>query len=217
MAEGKLSSWWRWAGREYLQPFGEAFLLAMVIRTFVVQAFSIPTGSMEPTIHGQEPGGDRIFVNKLIYGIRLPFTDKRLFSFRAPRPGDIVVFKTVGIKGTGGTPDEEEKNDYVKRVAAVGGQSVLIRDGILHLDGQPTDYHRFTYDHYYYCSKDRPGCFMRYAGGEEIVVPPGHLFCLGDNSGSSLDSRYWGFVPEENVLGRAVLCWWPPKRIGRLQ
>lgn len=203
--------------REYLQPFGEAFLLAMILRTFLMQAFSIPTGSMEPTIRGMERGGDRIFVNKLIYGIRLPGSEKRLLRIRSPRAGDVVVFKTLGIQGTGSTAREEQTKDYVKRVVAVGGQTVLIQGGVLYVDGIQTDLHRRTLDQYYYASQDRPGSLMRYARGRPIEVPEGHLFCLGDNSGSSLDSRYWGFIPEKNVLGRASVCWWPPSRVGVLR
>jgi len=196
---------------DYLQPFGEAFLLAMVIRTFIIQPFYIPTGSMEPTIHGVQPGGDRIFANKVIYGIRIPFTERRVFRVRRPRSGDIVVFNTLGLD----VKDKEGKN-YVKRVVATGGQKVLIRDGYLYLDGEKTDLHEHTADKHYYNQQDRGGHPMPYAQGDWVEVPEGMLFCLGDNSGDSLDSRYWGFVPEQNVLGRAFLRWWPLPRIGLL-
>jgi len=196
---------------DYLQPFGEAFLLAMVIRTFIMQPFYIPTGSMEPTIHGVQPGGDRIFANKMIYGIRIPFVKKQVFRWRDPRPGDIIVFNTLGLA----VQDKEGKN-YVKRVVAVGGQEILLQGGCLYLDGEKTNLHEYTADKHYYNQQDRAGSSMLFAQGQSVHVPEGMLFCLGDNSMDSFDSRYWGFVPEINVLGRAFLRWWPLNRIGLL-
>ena len=112
---------------------------------------------------------------------------------------------------------EREGKNYVKRVVAVGGETVLIKDGHLFLDGKDSDLHQFTQDKYYYNQNDRPGTHMPYATGEPVTVPPDHLFCLGDNSGNSMDGRYWGFVPEKNVFGRAFVCWWPPRRVGKLR
>jgi signal peptidase I len=207
--ESRKPSLWYRVRREYLLPFGEAFLLAMVIRTFVIQPFYIPTPSMEPTIHGVKPGGDRIFANKFIYGIRIPFTGKRLFKIRDPKSGDIVVFSTRGIK-----IGNEKTKVYVKRAVAVGGQTVLIKDGHLFLDGEDSLLHLHTQDQHYYSELDRVGPPMPFATGEPIQVPKGHLFCLGDNSGNSWDGRYWGFVPIDNVFGKVAVRWWPLKRIG---
>jgi signal peptidase I len=209
VVEEKKPSFWYHLKREYLLPFGEAFLLAMVIRTFVIQPFYIPTPSMEPTIHGVKPGGDRIFSNKFIYGIRIPFAGKRILKIRDPKPGDIVVFSTRGIR-----IGSEKTKVYVKRAVAVGGQMVLIKDGHLFLDGQDSNLHLHTQDQHYYSEQDRVGPSMPFARGEPIQVPKGKLFCLGDNSGNSWDGRYWGFVPIDNVLGKVSFRWWPLRRIG---
>ena len=211
VSEDPKGSRWHAFRRDYLLPFGEAFLLAMIIRTFFLQAFTVPTGSMEPTLHGVVPGGDRIFVNKLLYGIRIPFSEKRLFKIRDPKPGDIVVFKTLGIRGV------DEKKDYVKRLVAVGGQTVLIRHGHLYLDGKDSQLHLFTQDQYYYSERDGLGYHMPFAEGRPVRVPEGTYFCLGDNSACSADGRFWGFVPQKNLLGKAMARWWPIRRIGVLK
>lgn len=183
-----LRYWWE----EWIKPIIIAALLAMFIRTFVIQPFKIPSSSMVPTF----VPGDRIFVNKFVYGARIPFTDIRLPSLDEPSIGDIVVF----------TSPVEDKKFLVKRFIASGGQVVAIRDGEIFIDDRPVEEERVR-KFFYYNRGDIP------PGEEGIRVPDGEFYVLGDNSANSLDSRYWGAVPEENMVGKAFLIHWPPRRI----
>lgn len=182
----------RRALREWLESILIAFVLAMFIRTFVVQAFRIPTGSMRTTLME----GDVILVNKFIYGAKVPFLPLRLPALRNPLPGDVVVF----------IYPEDPKKDYIKRLVASGGDTVEIKNGTIFVNGQPLLEGGFGGRYYYNRGE--------YAGeGMKITVPQGQYFVLGDNSASSLDSRYWGFVPQKNLLGKAVFIYWPPQRM----
>ncbi len=167
--------------REWLEALVVALILALVIRTFVVQAFKIPTGSMKPTLQV----GDRILVNKFIY------------KFKEPQRGDIIVFKYP----------EDEKKDYVKRLIAVGGERIGIKDSDIYINGQrvedPFEIRKIRY-------YNRPPYGSQ---GKEITVPENSYYVLGDNSGSSRDSRYWGFVPRKNVVGKAFFLYWPLRRL----
>ena len=179
--------------REYVESFVVAILLALVVRTFFIQAFKIPTGSMRPTLME----GDRILVNKVVYGIPIPFTDWRLPAVRKPRRGDIVVFHA---------PDDKKK-DFIKRLVAVGGDVVEIKEFRIWINGKPlTDPPIFRQMTYY-----NRGSFGE--SGQPVKVPAGYYFFLGDNSASSRDSRYWGFLPESKIIGRAFVIYWPPRRI----
>ena len=178
--------------REWVESIIIAFILAMFIRTFVVQAFKIPTGSMRPTLSE----GDLILVNKFIYGAKVPFTDLRLPAVRQPKRGDVIVF----------IYPENPKKDFIKRLAAFPGETVEIRNGTLYINGQPLLEPLFSQRYYY-----NRGEFGKEA--EKIAVPAGCFFVLGDNSASSQDSRYWGFLPKKNILGKALLIYWPPQRI----
>lgn len=181
------------AFRECVESLVIAVLLALFVRAFFVQAFKIPTGSMRPTL----VEGDRILVDKITYGIPMPFTSHRLPCIRPPRRGDVVVFRSL----------DDPQRDFIKRLVAVGGDTVEIRDSRLWVNGRPpaepavfrgiTYYNRGEYGQ----------------AGKPITVPPGHYFFLGDNSASSRDSRYWGFLPEAHVIGRAFVIYWPPKRV----
>ncbi len=183
--------------REYVESVVVAVLLALVVRTFFLQAFMIPTGSMHPTLLEK----DRILVEKVSYGIPIPFTTARLPRIRAPQRGDIVVFRS---------PDDPGR-DFIKRLAAVGGDTVEIRDLRLWVNGRPlSDPPIFQQMAYY-----NRGSFGQ--PGQPIQVPPGHYFFLGDNSASSRDSRYWGFLPESKIIGRAFVIYWPPKRVRLLR
>lgn len=166
--------------RETIESLLIAFILAMIIRTFVVQAFRIPTGSMHPTLRV----GDRILVNKFIY------------KFRQPRRGEIIVF----------VYPEDPKKDYIKRLIALGGEKVTIKDGDIYVNGQRLQGPASITSRYYYS--------QGYYGTQEIFVPENSLFVLGDNSGNSKDSRYWGFVPHKNLIGQAFLIYWPLLRLG---
>jgi len=178
--------------REWIESIIIAFLLAMIIRTFLVQAFKIPTGSMRPTLME----GDLILVNKLIYGAKVPFTDLRMPALRQPKRGDVVVF----------IYPEDEKKDFIKRLAGLPGEKITIKNGTIFIDGKALLDAAFSQRFYY-----NRGDFAKEE--EEIIVPAESFFVLGDNSASSKDSRYWGFVPQNNILGEAILIYWPPQRI----
>ena len=179
--------------KEWAESIIIAVILALFIRTFVVQAFKIPSGSMIPTFQV----GDRIFVNKFIYGARVPFFNMNLPAVRAPKRGDIVVFIA---------PDSPEK-DFVKRLIAVGGEKVEIRDGRILVNGKLVDEPSSVRSVYYYNS----GIYGKEA--QVIEVPKDSYFVLGDNSASSRDSRFWGFVPKKNMLGKVIFIYWPFHRM----
>lgn len=184
----KWSYWWD----EWIKPIMIAAVLAMFIRTFIIQPFKIPSSSMVPTF----VPGDRIFVNKYVYGAKVPFTKIRFPHMEIPRTGDIVVF----------TSPIEKKKFLVKRFIASGGQTVEIKDGEIFIDGNVAE-ENILGNFYYYNSGD-------YAReNRSITVPEGSFYVLGDNSANSMDSRYWGFVPEDNLVGKAFVIHWPPKRI----
>lgn len=170
-----------------------AAVLALLIRTFVVQAFKIPSGSMIPTFQV----GDRIFVNKFIYGVRIPFTDIRLPAVRQPNRGDIIVFVSP----------EDPKKDFVKRLIALGGETVEIKDGKIFIDGKQLEEPSSIKSIYYY----NGGAYGK--DFQKITVPKDSYFALGDNSASSRDSRYWGFVPKKNLIGNVIFVYWPPYRM----
>ncbi|HBR14742.1 MAG TPA: signal peptidase I [Candidatus Omnitrophica bacterium] len=178
--------------REWVESIVVAFILAMFIRTFFIQAFKIPSGSMRVTLME----GDRLMVNKLRYGPKVPLTRKRLPGFSTPQRGDIIVFVYPG----------DPKRDFIKRLIAFGGERVEIKEGKIYIDGKLVDDARMN--NIYYYNRGRYGL-----EGEVTLVPEGTVFVLGDNSGSSHDSRYWGFVPKENVVGRAEVIYWPFNRM----
>lgn len=177
---------------EWVESIVIAFLLAMIIRTLVIQAFKIPTGSMRPTLLE----GDLILVNKFIYGAKIPFMDLKLPAIRQPQKGDVIVF----------IYPENPKKDFIKRLAALPGETVEIKNGTIYINGAPLLNSVFSQIYYY-----NRGKFGE--EGARITVPPDSFFVLGDNSASSQDSRYWGFVPKKNILGEAILIYWPPQRI----
>ena len=177
--------------RENLEIIIIAVILAMFIRTFVVQAFKIPSGSMKDTLLV----GDHLLVNKFIYGVKIPFTDgKTLVPVSEPERGDIVVFKY---------PQNPEK-DYIKRVIGIEGDVVKIADKKLYVNGEPVnhDYARYTDDTVYPAwrnPRDNMG---------PVKVPKDSLFVMGDNRDNSHDSRFWGFVDLNDVKGEAFIIYW---------
>lgn len=177
---------------EWVESIIIAFICAVIIRTFVVQAFKIPTGSMRSTLLE----GDLILVNKFIYGAKIPGLDLRLPAVRQPNRGDVIVFKYPG----------DGKKDYIKRLIGLPGESLEIKNGTVYVNSEPLVDPVFN-QRYYYNRGDFAG------EGEKIVVPEDSYFVLGDNSASSQDSRYWGFVPRKNLLGKAMVIYWPPNRI----
>ena len=184
--------WWE----EWIKPVLIAAVLAIFIRTFIIQPFKIPSSSMFPTL---KPG-DRIFVSKFVYGAKIPLMNKRIRKIRAPETGDIVVFLSP----------IEKKKFLIKRFIAHGGQTVELKDGMVFVDGEMVkspSINRF----FYYNRGD-------YGKNNEVVkVPEGSFYVLGDNSANSMDSRYWGFVPDENLVGRAFVIHWPVRRIQLLK
>jgi len=179
--------------REWIEAAVVAAIIAFcIIRPFIVQAFKIPTGSMRPTLIE----GDIILVNKFIYGAKIPFTDWRLPAIISPKRGDVVVF----------IYPENPKKDFIKRLIGLPGETVEIKNGTIYIDGKPVTEQTFNQRYYY-----NMGDFG--SEGQKIVVPQDSFFVLGDNSASSQDSRYWGFVPKKNLLGQAMVIYWPPQRI----
>jgi signal peptidase I len=173
--------------RENVEVVVTAVILALIIRTFVVQAFKIPTGSMRPTLIE----GDRILVNKFIY------------RFTEPKRGDIIVFKYP----------EDKKKDFIKRLIATEGEELRILDGDIWVDGVLVESPQKIKQIYYYNKQDAP-----YGENSSIVkVPDDSYFVLGDNSASSRDSRYWGFVPKSYLVGKAFVIYWPLNRIRILE
>ncbi len=203
---------------EWVKTILYAVVLALFIRAFFLQTFKIPTGSMEPTLRGamNYGHGDKIIVIKFIYGFRIPFTKHRVFAMTEPKRGDVVVFETEGITGL------DQGKDFIKRVIGLGGERVeiapdnprwdpdssdLIRGGgHIHVNGNAIKEPVSVAERLYYPAGEY--------GSSEITIPPDHYFMLGDNALNSRDSRFWGFVPHENVIGKAVAIYWPPKRIG---
>ncbi len=178
--------------RDWVESIIIAFLFAMVIRAFLVQAFKIPTGSMRMTLIE----GDLILVNKFIYGAKVPFTKWRLPVFKEPKRGDVIVF----------IYPEDKSKDFIKRLVGLPGDVVEIRGGSIYINDQPAPESIFN-QIYYYNRGNLAG------PGEKIIVPLDSYFVLGDNSATSKDSRYWGFVPKDNLLGQAMVVYWPPQRI----
>jgi signal peptidase I len=178
--------------KEMIETVATAVILALIIRSFIIQPFKIPTGSMEPTL---KPG-DRILVLRYVYGLRIPFTFKRIAKFNKPEVGDIIVFNYP----------EEPSRDFIKRCAATGGDTLEIRNGVLWRNNQPMKNEPFNKVFYY-----NRGDFGK--KGETLKIPDDNYFALGDNSASSKDSRYWGFLNDKYLVGKAVLVYWPLDRI----
>jgi len=176
--------------REYAEAIIIAILIALFIRTFVVQAFKIPSGSMKPTLQI----GDHLLVNKFTYGIKIPFIRKTLVSINDPKREDIVVFIY---------PVDRTK-DFIKRVVGVAGDTIEIRDKKIYLNGSPcNDGHGIYTD-----STVFPGSIQPRDNFGPVTVPAGHIFVMGDNRDQSYDSRFWGFVDLKNVLGKAFIIYW---------
>jgi signal peptidase I len=178
--------------KEWVETIIIATLIALFIRSFIVQPFKIPTGSMHETLLE----GDRIFVNRFIYGLRIPFTTIRIFKFHYPNRGDIIVFNYP----------EEPRRAFIKRLIAKGGDVVEIKEGKIYINSKEFD-HPSIKNIYYYNRGDY-GLI-----DQKIVVPKNSYYVLGDNSRSSKDSRFWGFVNDKYLIGQAFFIYWPINRI----
>lgn len=185
------------------REWGEAFVIALAfavfIRTFFFQIYQIPTTSMVPTL---KPG-DRIVANRIFYGPKIPFTSLRIPAFKKLQRYDVVVF----------VPPEQKKHpwfgrkQYIKRLIGLGKDHIFIKNGSIYINGEKLDDPRINWIKY-----SNTGPYGQ--KNEEIIVPDGKYFFLGDNTDNSQDSRVWGFADGEDLLGKAIFIWWPPKRIG---
>ena len=186
---------------DYMKIITIALIAAVFVRVFFVQAYKIPTGSMEDTLLA----GDFLIVNKVIYGVHIPFTSWRLPGFSDPEPGDIIVFKYP----------EDRSIDYIKRCIAVAGQTVEIRDKVVYVDDDPFPIppHARSDNHVMTKGVPAPGIFppgrnFNPDNYGPVTVPDGHLFVMGDNRDNSMDSRYWGFLNTDDVIGKALVIYW---------
>jgi signal peptidase I len=176
--------------REYTEAIIIALVLAFFIRTFIIQAFKIPSGSMLPTLLI----GDHLLVNKFIYGIKVPFTGTVLVPINSPERNDVIVFRYP----------QDPKLDYIKRVIAIGGDTIESRDKVLYVNDKPFD------DKYGVRMDDSvaDGTLSPRDNFGPIVVPEGKVFVMGDNRDNSYDSRFWGFVDQKAILGKALIIYW---------
>lgn len=176
--------------RENVEAILVAIVLALFIRTFVVQAFKIPSGSMKDTLLI----GDHILVNKFIYGVKAPFIQKTIVPIADPKRGDIIVFEF---------PEDPDK-DFIKRVVAVAGDTVSVRDKQVYVNGKriEDDFAKHTDPHLI------PGAMQPRDNFGPVTVPDDSLFVMGDNRDHSYDSRFWGFVDLEAVKGKAFIIYW---------
>lgn len=208
---------------EWAETGFSAILLASVVMFFVIQAFKIPSGSMRMTF----VEGDHLFVNKFIYGIPIPFSDRKLFPLETPERGDIVIFRFP-------SDDKESPHygkDFIKRVVAVAGETVQIKNKVVFVNGKPLDepYAQhvdnkiyappYEYDPVKFQVMWEKGEFAHYLGNEirdnfgPVVVPEGDLMVMGDNRDRSFDSRFWGPLPMKEIKGKAFFVYWPPSRM----
>ncbi|TAL91479.1 MAG: signal peptidase I [Candidimonas sp.] len=221
---------------EYCVSFFPVIVFVFVLRSFVIEPFRIPSGSMLPTLEN----GDLILVNKFQYGIRLPIIDKKIISIGEPKRGDVMVFRYP----------LDPSVDYIKRVVGLPGDVVLYQNKTLSINGHEVAHVRTgdffepdrsayvgryteklgSVEHSILLNKEASQDFMPISdypyrnnceylsNGVRCKVPANHYFMMGDNRDNSLDSRYWGFVPDQNIVGRAFFIWMnfsEPSRIGR--
>jgi signal peptidase I len=227
--QGTVEPWWI----EYPKSFFPVILIVFVLRSFVVEPFRIPSGSMIPTLLV----GDFILVNKYTYGVRLPVINKKIVQLNDPQRGDVMVFRYP----------EDTTLDYIKRVVGVPGDVVTYKNKRLYINGevQPVkelgEYlhpERMTYSRRFaeklsgqeheilndeggsmvVLHKQFPGVDQCSYNAEGFVckVPAGHYFMMGDNRDNSADSRVWGFVPDENIVGKAFFIWFNLGDLGRI-
>lgn len=215
--------------QEWCETSWSAIMLAAVIMYAVIQAFKIPSGSMKDTLLI----GDHLFVNKFIYGVRVPFTEQRVFKVRGVRRGDVVVFEAPPPAIV--NPDERErhvKKDFIKRAIGLPGDIIQIKDKKVYVNGQPQTEPYAVYkdpmvypktplplsaqEYQAYWQKGRFDTLRRDQVGDNfgpITVPEKSYFVMGDNRDNSFDARFWGPVPDQLLKGKALLVYWPFNRV----
>ncbi|MBI4653620.1 MAG: signal peptidase I [Nitrospirae bacterium] len=206
--------------REYIEAILTALILALLIRAFVIQAFKIPSGSMIPTLQI----GDHILVNKFIYGVKIPFTEKRFLVIQQPKRGDIMVFSfpknNEECKGFSKNIIKRFENviesksiasffktdcrDFIKRVIGVGGDEIVIKNKTVYVNGVAMS-EPYTVHLPEPCPNMGP-----------YTVPYGKFFVMGDNRDQSFDSRFWGYVDMDEVKGKALIIYWSWDKNGDL-
>jgi signal peptidase I len=224
---------------DYSKSFFPVILAVFLIRSFLVEPFKIPSGSMMPTLQI----GDFILVNKFTYGIRLPILDKKVIDIGQPKRGDVMVFRYPN----------DPSLDYIKRTIGLPGDVVEYKDKRLIINGKPVPTTRAgeydyvasglnyvsaqtwheqlgQHNHIEMTQTDMPPVILYQVGGDfpfrsncsynehgfKCKVPEGYYFMMGDNRDASNDSRYWGFVPDRNIVGRAFMIWWNFGQFGRI-
>lgn len=192
---------------EYSRSFFPVFFLVLLLRSFLIEPFRIPSGSLEPTLLV----GDFVAVNKFSYGFRLPVIEKKIIPIANPKIGDVVVFRWP----------PNPSYDYIKRVVGVPGDKISYHNKVLSINGKVMEQNFVEYttdessgkavakykenlngvEHYIYVRPDVP------ANDFEVEVPPGNYFMMGDNRDDSADSRFWGFTEDKYLRGKAFLVW----------
>lgn len=172
--------------KEYVEAAGFALVAALIIRSSILGAYKIPSGSMLETLQI----GDHLFVNKLSYDVKIPFWGKSIFAVGDPERGDVIVFKYP----------KDESIDYIKRIVGVPGDEIAVIDKQLYRNGEPVkeDYIKFTSSMF-----ESPRDAM-----PPVRVPKDKFFVMGDNRDNSQDSRYWGFVDRDAIRGKAFIIYW---------
>ncbi|MDH5179933.1 MAG: signal peptidase I [Gammaproteobacteria bacterium] len=191
---------------EYARFLFPVVLIVFVLRGFIAEPFRIPSGSMLPTLEI----GDFILVSKFSYGVRLPVINKKIVELGTPQRGDVIVFRYP----------EDPSVDYIKRVIGVPGDKIAYDDKTVYINGKPQQQkiigEYFVENHGMHSRRGEDlgtiqhDILINQRGRVENgvwVVPPGHYFVLGDNRDNSRDSRYWNFVPDENLVGKAFFIW----------
>ncbi len=194
---------------EYAKSFFPVLVIVLILRSFIAEPFRIPSGSMMPTLLV----GDFILVNKFAYGVRLPVLHTKILEWGEPKRGDVFVFRFP----------RDPSLDYIKRVVGLPGDHIGYVDKTLYINGKPidatlegpyTDGGAYSQPNEFLYKEDLEGVRhdviinrSRPTFDAEYIVPEKHYFAMGDNRDNSNDSRYWGFVPEENLVGKALLIW----------
>ena len=175
--------------RDYAESLLIAVIIVVAVRSFVTEAFRIPSGSMEPTLLV----GDYLLVNRLSYVMKLPFTDTVLLNLGRPERGDVIVFRYP----------EDRKEDFIKRVIGKEGDVIEIRNKVIYLNGQPMkDPHAHFEDNIIV-----PGTLSPRDNFGPVTVPGSSYFVMGDNRDRSYDSRFWSFVRQDDLIGKALIIY----------